>query len=389
MLCFRYGPSAFLDYKKNLTTLLDRVDSLLHSGCLFLWRGALPVTTQALGRSLFYLPEDDEYGIDLPTMHYDLLPAHLHVKEAMLEHSHQVLDLYSEFKSYEHLRRPDGVHWNSQAHRWITNAWLNLVWEMWGTSLLLNVDVPQNQEANISRYGGPINKPSYMEHNNNSYLAPRDQDGETEGRFRNIPVPANKYDTAPPAIPGKPPQPRDGAHRGKGHGGKQHHRSLSCRYAARGPRTRSAPFRQRFQNQHDEVIESCRPNLALLESNLDVCLPDLMKGIQLLQNCLVTGPTQGLPRYTATPPLPYCPGKQQVPPLMDFTGNPPPNLKQTPHGRDIGMPRPRRYMDRLTCLGGDMDRGLKWQPYQQRTRAGPMQDRRVVYRETMHPYMDL
>ncbi|XP_022080751.1 PC-esterase domain-containing protein 1A-like [Acanthaster planci] len=132
----RYGPNSMKAYKTNLEKTFYRMQKTLEPDCLFLWNTALPVANKIRGG--FLLPELEFLS---ETLRLDVMEGNFYAKELASAFDFDVLDLHFYFRFQLHRRVADGVHWNHQAHRRMSNLILSHISEAWGLS------VPRRLEA--------------------------------------------------------------------------------------------------------------------------------------------------------------------------------------------------------------------------------------------------
>ncbi|XP_038071046.1 PC-esterase domain-containing protein 1A-like [Patiria miniata] len=132
----RYGPNGMKTYKTNLEKTFYRMGKTLDPECLFIWNTALPVANKIRGG--FLLPELEFLS---ETLRLDVMEGNFYAKELAVAFDFDVLDLHFYFRCQLHRRVADGVHWNHQAHRRISNLILSHISEAWG------LNVPRRLEA--------------------------------------------------------------------------------------------------------------------------------------------------------------------------------------------------------------------------------------------------
>ena len=143
----RYGPTSMDKYKVNLEKTFRAATDAMPPECLFIWNTALPVANKIRGG--FLLPELDFL---CSTLRLDVLEGNYYAKELAGVYGLDVLDLHYFFRYQLHRRAPDGVHWNHQAHRRITNLILTHVANAWG------LDPPRHVDA-LNRSLPPAKEP--------------------------------------------------------------------------------------------------------------------------------------------------------------------------------------------------------------------------------------
>ncbi|XP_078668192.1 PC-esterase domain-containing protein 1A-like [Branchiostoma floridae x Branchiostoma belcheri] len=126
----RYGPSSVPMYKKNLKKLFGRFKEVLPEQTLVIWNTTLPVANSVRGG--FLIPEVEFKN---ETLRLDILEANYYARDVVVSHGYDVLDMHYNFRYQLQRRVKDGVHWNQEAHRRMTNLLLSHVTEAWGYKL--------------------------------------------------------------------------------------------------------------------------------------------------------------------------------------------------------------------------------------------------------------
>uniref|UniRef100_A0A8D2LWD0 PC-esterase domain containing 1A n=1 Tax=Varanus komodoensis TaxID=61221 RepID=A0A8D2LWD0_VARKO len=121
----RYGPSSMQEYRANLEMAFNRLDAALSSSCLVIWSMAMPLGPKVTGG--FLTPEHLSR-----TLRNDVIEGNFYSATLATFHLFDVLDLHYRFRLDLRNRARDGVHWNSVAHRRITDLLLGHVAEAWG-----------------------------------------------------------------------------------------------------------------------------------------------------------------------------------------------------------------------------------------------------------------
>ena len=153
----RYGPTSMSKYKTNLEKTFREATESIPPECLFIWNTALPVANKIRGG--FLLPELDFL---CSTLRLDVLEGNFYAKELAGIYGLDVLDLHYFFRYQLHRRAPDGVHWNHQAHRRITNLILTHVANAWGLDPPRHVDElsrglpPADEERQVVKAPSPL-----------------------------------------------------------------------------------------------------------------------------------------------------------------------------------------------------------------------------------------
>ncbi|XP_066277813.1 PC-esterase domain-containing protein 1A-like [Branchiostoma lanceolatum] len=141
----RYGPSSVPMYKKNLKKLFGRFKEVLPEQILVIWNTTLPVANSVRGG--FLIPEVEFKN---ETLRLDILEANYYARDVVVSHGYDVLDMHYNFRYQLQRRVKDGVHWNQEAHRRMTNLLLSHVTEAWGYKLprhVLPFDLPPQHDT--------------------------------------------------------------------------------------------------------------------------------------------------------------------------------------------------------------------------------------------------
>jgi len=133
---WRYGASGLSTYKHNILQLFETFRRVLKPETLFIWTTALPVSQSVHGGVIL-----DTIRFLSDVLRYDILLANDFSSRAAADHGFDVLDLHYGMRRHIDLRLPDGIHWNSEAHRRITALLLRHVCLAWKVVLPLKVSV--------------------------------------------------------------------------------------------------------------------------------------------------------------------------------------------------------------------------------------------------------
>ncbi|CAD5124343.1 DgyrCDS12632 [Dimorphilus gyrociliatus] len=112
----RYGSNSIAEYKSNLNKLMQRMKEVLKPSKHFLWL-ITPETSREI-RGGFLLPGKSKLHSDLI---FSTTQANHFCSQIIPTYGFDVLDLNYFMQTQSHKRERDGIHWNSQAHRRITN----------------------------------------------------------------------------------------------------------------------------------------------------------------------------------------------------------------------------------------------------------------------------
>uniref|UniRef100_A0A914WPS6 Uncharacterized protein n=1 Tax=Plectus sambesii TaxID=2011161 RepID=A0A914WPS6_9BILA len=128
----RYGHRSEEDYLTNMATVLKRMQEVLPPKSMFLWMSTPPVSSHIAERQ--FLREEIQF-------------LSLSLRKCVLEINHKVAQLIVQY-GFDNLdvnyylrplvqehRKGDGVHWDSVAHRHITELLLLFLYDSWGEPL--------------------------------------------------------------------------------------------------------------------------------------------------------------------------------------------------------------------------------------------------------------
>lgn len=159
----RYGVHSKREYKKNLPAGIFSLGKVLPDTTLFLWLTTMPLSRNVRGG--FMVPEAECHKLFIRE---DILEANYYAVKTVQEYGLDLLDLHYYFRNHVQHRMNDGIHWNSTAHRRVTNLILNYLCDMW------NINTPGRQRI--------LENPSLLEpESNNSDL---DDLGNSSGQFQ-------------------------------------------------------------------------------------------------------------------------------------------------------------------------------------------------------------
>lgn len=119
----RYGPSGPVTYRNNMNKLVDAVKKIIPNDGVFIWNATMPLASKCKGG--FFLP----YYENIPSQ--EILEANSVACNAVRSSNFIFLNLHSTFTNQLHLRADDGIHWNSIAHRRISNLILHQLCRVW------------------------------------------------------------------------------------------------------------------------------------------------------------------------------------------------------------------------------------------------------------------
>ncbi|XP_070183845.1 PC-esterase domain-containing protein 1A-like [Littorina saxatilis] len=144
----RYGTSAITSYKENMAMLFCRFKKVLPSYCLMIWNTTLPISKTARGG---FLVQEIEYKNHMLRM--DVLESNFFARQVVVNHGYDVLDLHFWFRRRLDWRAQDGIHWNAEAHRHISELILTHVayaWNFTFPSIPLHVFGPHHPSGLIN-----------------------------------------------------------------------------------------------------------------------------------------------------------------------------------------------------------------------------------------------
>ena len=113
-------------YRRNLYELFETCRRVLKPTTLFIWTTALPVSESVRGGVIL-----DTIRFMQDVLRYDVLMANDIGSRAAVTYRFDVVDLHFEMRRHIDMRLPDGIHWNSQAHRKITSIILHHICIAW------------------------------------------------------------------------------------------------------------------------------------------------------------------------------------------------------------------------------------------------------------------
>jgi hypothetical protein len=142
----RYGTNGIHEYKKNLPMGIFSLIKVLPSYTVFLWTTTLPISKDVKGG--FMIPEVE---FTKSKLRQDVLEANHYAYNVMKEFKLDLLDLHYYFRKQIQRRAKDGIHWDSTAHRRITNLILNHLCDVWALDtpgrILIKKDPSQIEPA--------------------------------------------------------------------------------------------------------------------------------------------------------------------------------------------------------------------------------------------------
>lgn len=136
----------FIDYfERREREMLGKVRNSAKQArlpCLKIWRSTLPISTTANTKEM------TGTQMNMIKLVNEISHSNYHAEQIMKTYHWDILDGQYWFRqNYVEHRADDGIHWNSKAHRWLTNIFLTHVAEEWGKGLPIYV---QTKGASIS-----------------------------------------------------------------------------------------------------------------------------------------------------------------------------------------------------------------------------------------------
>ncbi|KAK7910255.1 hypothetical protein WMY93_014939 [Mugilogobius chulae] len=129
----RYGLNCLENYKENLHRFFGQIKNVVCNDGLIIWTLAMPLAKQIKGG--FLVPEVSHLG---PSLCYDIIEANFYGGHLADAYGLDTLDLHFHFRQSLQHRMPDGVHWDSVAHRSISTLLLLHMAQAWGVALKLD-----------------------------------------------------------------------------------------------------------------------------------------------------------------------------------------------------------------------------------------------------------
>ena len=115
----RWGPTGYEHYKKNLRSLFSLFQGILPEHTQVIWMTTPPISTDISGGFMIEELEFQRHSMRFLVMEGNHYAAHL-----CAAFSFDVLDMHYHFTPQVHRRSTDGVHWNPDAVRMMTNIFL-------------------------------------------------------------------------------------------------------------------------------------------------------------------------------------------------------------------------------------------------------------------------
>ncbi|KAL0270259.1 UNVERIFIED_CONTAM: hypothetical protein PYX00_007729 [Menopon gallinae] len=112
----RWGPEGVTRYKQNIRELLKLFREYLPSKTLVIWTTTPPLSSEPQGGFLI-----KQINFMKPFLRFEVMEANMYVREEVVKFGFDVLDIHYHLMLQIHRRRPDGIHWNPDAVRHVTN----------------------------------------------------------------------------------------------------------------------------------------------------------------------------------------------------------------------------------------------------------------------------
>lgn len=128
----RYGINGGVGpYRENLKRLLEEMKEFLPKKSLFIWNSTLPLSSD---------PDKIHGGFlvaavsvqDKMNLRLDILEANKFAAELVSSFEYDVLDLHYWFRGHQDHRVKDGIHWDNESTRQMTNLLLTRIADAWG-----------------------------------------------------------------------------------------------------------------------------------------------------------------------------------------------------------------------------------------------------------------
>ena len=133
----RWGPDGVSKYKRNIIDLMKKFRSSLPSSTLVIWTTTPPIAAEPSGGFLIKQIEFMKH-----TIRFEVMEANMFVRQEVVAHGFDVLDIHYHLLLQIHRRRPDGIHWDTDAVRHVTNLILTHICLSWGQQLPGNFKSP-------------------------------------------------------------------------------------------------------------------------------------------------------------------------------------------------------------------------------------------------------
>jgi hypothetical protein len=127
----RYGPNSVEQYKINLPICIQSLLNVLPKEAVFIWTAALPVSKDINGG---FMGSPGTSNIDQKVrfqLRENTIEANRFAAQVMNDFGVDFLDLHYYLRQQQFRRAYDGIHWDSTAHRRISNLLLHHLCDCW------------------------------------------------------------------------------------------------------------------------------------------------------------------------------------------------------------------------------------------------------------------
>ncbi|CAJ1086523.1 PC-esterase domain-containing protein 1A isoform X2 [Xyrichtys novacula] len=187
----RYGSGSLNQYKENLHVFFREIRDIVPRDCLIVWNLAMPLGSRIKGG--FLVPEVSHLA---PSLRNDVIEANFYSCVTAEAYNMDILDLHYHFRRSLQHRMPDGIHWDSLAHRRISALLLQHIANAWGVTLQ---DVPSIQrQVKVSQSQRGLKRTNKSPERPRSRPSRQPQNSEPVHRVQPFPP-------HPPLIQGFPP----------------------------------------------------------------------------------------------------------------------------------------------------------------------------------------
>ena len=150
----RYGVNSVEEYKLNVPKGVQSLLDVLPKESVFIWTGALPVSKEIRGGFMVGSNIDQKVRM---RMRENIVEANRFVAQVMNDLGVDFLDLHYYLRMQQFRRAYDGIHWDSTAHRRISNLLLHHLCECWGLTtpgrFVVSFREPENLSEDVKQDG--------------------------------------------------------------------------------------------------------------------------------------------------------------------------------------------------------------------------------------------
>ena len=143
----RYGTKSVEEYKLNVQRGVQSLLDVLPKESVFIWTGALPVSKEIRGGFMEGSNIDQKVRM---RMRENIIEANRFAAHVMNDFGVDFLDLHYYFRMQQFRRAYDGIHWDSTAHRRISNLLLHHLCECWDLTTPGRFAVSVREPENLS-----------------------------------------------------------------------------------------------------------------------------------------------------------------------------------------------------------------------------------------------